>query len=226
MFHGTLCDLDGTLVDSERESGEALARALEQRHGIVIEQYDRDFVIGRSWVAIYDSMMQRYPQIRWTRDEMIAHTAELREDVIAEMGITILPGAREFLRRTNDRPRGLITGSSRAEVMQVLPLLGEDARFDIIIAAEDVSRSKPAPDGYLAAMAALGTGAYLCVEDSPAGIAAARAAGAVVVAVRAGNFGGWDQNAAHVVLDTLDQLTPSLVDQLYRDYGSAMGGAP
>jgi HAD superfamily hydrolase (TIGR01509 family) len=226
MFRGTLCDLDGTLVDSERESGEAMARALERRHGIAIEQYDRDFIIGRSWMAIYDSLKQRYPQLRWTRDELIAHTAEIREEVIAEMGITILPGAREFLRRMRDLPRGLITGSSRAEVMQVLPLLGEDARFDIIVAAEDVSRSKPHPDGYLAAMAALGPGPYLCVEDSPAGIAAGRAAGAVVVGVRAGNFGGWDQSAAHVVIDTLDELTPSLVDQLHRDYGSRMGGAP
>jgi hypothetical protein len=43
--------------------------------------------------------------------------------------------------------------------------------------------------------------------------------------VRAGNFGGWDQSAAHVVLDTLEQLTPSLVEQLARDYGFAMDGA-
>jgi phosphoglycolate phosphatase-like HAD superfamily hydrolase len=50
-------------------------------------------------------------------------------------------------------------------------------------------------------------------------VAAGRAAGCVVVAIRAGNFGGWDQSGAHRVLDTLDELTPSLVEQLFADYG-------
>ena len=43
--------------------------------------------------------------------------------------------------------------------------------------------------------------------------------GCVVVAVRAGNFGGWDQAGAHRVIETLDELTPSLVEALARDYG-------
>jgi hypothetical protein len=44
-----------------------------------------------------------------------------------------------------------------------------------------------------------------------------------VIAVRAGNFGGWDQSGAHHLIDTLEQLTPQLVDQLARDYGLGMG---
>jgi beta-phosphoglucomutase-like phosphatase (HAD superfamily) len=110
----------------------------------------------------------------------------------------------------------LVTGSARVETAQVLPLLGPDATFDAIIAAEDVPRSKPAPDGYRAAIAALGLLAADCIviEDSVAGIAAGVAAGCLVVAVRAGNFGGWDQSAAHVVIDSLDEFTPSLVERL------------
>jgi len=59
----------------------------------------------------------------------------------------------------------------------------------------------------------------LVIEDSHAGIAAGRSAGCIVVGVRAGNFGGWDQSHAHAVIDTLDDLTPSLVERLGRDYG-------
>jgi len=47
----------------------------------------------------------------------------------------------------------------------------------------------------------------------------------LVIAVRAGNFGGWDQSGAHHVIDTLEELTPALVDQLERDYGFGMFGA-
>lgn len=222
MIRGFLFDLDGTLVDSERETAEAMARTLSRHHAIEIEQYDRDFIIGRSWVAIYDSLKQRYPQLAWTRAEMIAKTAAMRDEVIAELGITVMPGARDVLQWTRRaHQRGLVTGSSRQEVTQVLPHLGEHAAFDVIIAAEDVERSKPAPDGYQAALAALGLEPHevVVIEDSEAGITAGREAGCRVLAVRAGNFGGWKQDHAHRVIDTLDELTPSLVEALGRDYG-------
>ena len=218
-IRGFLFDLDGTLIDSEREVAEAMARALAQRHGIAIEQFDRDFIIGRSWVAIYESLRERYPQLTWSRDEMIAHTTELREEVIAELGLTILPGAHDVLAWTAAHPRALVTGSSRGEAAQALRHLGIE--LAIVIAAEDVERSKPFPDGYLKAIGQLGIAPHEClvIEDSVAGIAAGRAAGCIVLAVRAGNFGGWDQSGAHHVIDSLAELTPSLVDRLARDYG-------
>jgi HAD superfamily hydrolase (TIGR01509 family) len=232
VITGFLFDLDGTLVDSERESGEAMARALLRGQGIAIEQADRDFIVGRSWMAIYDSLAARYPQLTWTREEVIAQTALQRDEVFAEVGVTVLPGAREVLAWTRGKPRALITGSSRVEVTQVLPLISADATFDIIVAAEDVARSKPAPDGYQKAMAFLGLTPLDCIviEDSVSGIAAARAAGCRVVACRAGNFANWDQSGAHRIIDTLEAFTPSLVDELAaldpRDYGYAMGSVP
>ncbi|HEY1814128.1 MAG TPA: HAD family phosphatase [Kofleriaceae bacterium] len=219
MIRGILFDLDGTLVDSERETAEAMARALERGAGIVVDQYDRDFIIGRSWLAIYDSLKARHPELAWTRTETIAHVAAMREEVLAEMGLTVLPGVRETLAWTSALKRAIVTGSSRLEVQQVLPHLG--AHFDTIVAAEDVARSKPAPDGYEKAIGALGLSPREClvVEDSEAGITAGRDAGCLVLAVRAGNFGGWKQDHAHFVVDTLAELTPSLVDRLARDYG-------
>ncbi len=215
-IRGFLFDLDGTLVDSERETAEAMARALIRGQGIAIDQYDRDFIVGRSWIAIYDSLAARYPQLSWSRAETIAQTAMLRDEVFAELGITVLPGARALLERTAGQPRALVTGSSRVEVTQVLPLIGPAASFSVIVAAEDVARSKPAPDGYQRAMTELGLDPAEClvIEDSVAGIASGRAAGCIVVACRAGNFAGWDQSAAHRVIDTLDELTPALVAEL------------
>jgi HAD superfamily hydrolase (TIGR01509 family) len=220
-MRGILFDLDGTLVDSEREYAEAMARALRRGHGIEVEQYDRDFIIGRSWVAIYDSLRGRYPQLAWSREELIERTVVAR----GELPLTVLPGVRDALGWTRGLPRALVTGSSRIEAAQVLPRIGPEAAFDVIVASEDVEHSKPAPDGYRQAMARLELppGACLVVEDSVSGIAAGRAAGAIVLAVRAGNFGGWDQSGAHRVIDTLEAFTPALVEELFAVYGSRDG---
>ncbi|MBA3397132.1 MAG: HAD family phosphatase [Deltaproteobacteria bacterium] len=227
VIRGFLFDLDGTLVDSERETAEAMARAFLRGQGITLDQSDRDYIIGRSWIAIYDRLEARYPHMTWNREETVARTAMLRDEVFAELGITVLPGARDVLTWTRKYPRALVTGSSRVEATQVLPLIGPEASFDVIFASEDVPRSKPHPDGYQAAMAVLGLSPAEClvIEDSVNGIEAGRAAGCLVVAVRAGNFGGWDQSAAHHVIDTLEAFTPSLVEQLWADYGAGLGAS-
>jgi HAD superfamily hydrolase (TIGR01509 family) len=217
-----LYDLDGTLLDSERESAEAMARALRDGLGIDITQEERDFIIGRSWVDIYDNLCAGHPGLSWTRDELIAATAARRTEVFAEVGATVLPGAREAVARFDQVSRGLVTGSSRAEALQALELLGMEGAFGAVVASEDVGRSKPAPDGYLKAARQLGAAPATCVavEDSAAGIAAARHAGACVIAVRAGNFAGQDQTGAHHVLDSLEELTPALAAELLRRFSA------
>jgi HAD superfamily hydrolase (TIGR01509 family) len=224
-FAAVLFDLDGTLVDSERETAEAMARALARHQGIAITQDDRDFIIGRSWVAIHERLAAAYPSLRWTLAELAEAAADAREEVLAEVGVTVLPGARDVLRL--GAVRALVTGSSRREAQQMLALLGLADAFSVVVAAEDVPRSKPHPDGYLQAARALGVEPARClvIEDSAAGIAAGRAAGCTVVGVRAGNFHGQDQSAAHLVIDTLEHLDADTLGALARgSYGEPMRG--
>ena len=212
-----LFDLDGTLVDSERESAEAMARALLHGQGVVITDEQRHGIIGRSWVQIFRDLRAAYPQISWSVDELIAATAAEREQVFAEVGLTILPGALAAIDRFAHLGRAIVTGSSRVEARQALAALDRVAAFQVVLAAEDVDSSKPSPGGYLAAARALGVAPENCVviEDSHPGITAGRAAGALVVAVRAGNFHGHDQRGAHRIIETLDELTSDLLTELW-----------
>jgi HAD superfamily hydrolase (TIGR01509 family) len=226
MVHAVLFDLDGTLVDSERQYGEALARALRAGAGLEITQEDRDFVIGHSWVAIHAHLAERYPGFTWPRDQLIAATAAAGRELFALEGARELPGACAAVARFADKKRALVTGSSRAEAGHMLELLGVAECFPVRFCAEDVPRSKPAPDGYLMACERLGVAPRhaVVVEDSAAGVAAGRAAGCIVIAVRAGNFAGHDQSAAHRVIDSLDELTTELVGEVAALAAAGYGG--
>lgn len=211
-----LFDLDGTLVDSEQVYGVALARALAEGQGLALTDEDTAFIIGRSWVAIDEHLRGRYPALAWTREQIIAECAACAARLFREQGLPVLPGAVAAVTRFADRRRGLVTGSARVEAEHVLTHLGIADVFEVRLCAEDVPCSKPAPDGYLAACAALGVAPHetLVIEDSAAGIAAARAAGCAVIAVRAGNFSRQDQSAAHRVVDTLDDVTVELAAEV------------
>jgi HAD superfamily hydrolase (TIGR01509 family) len=97
-----------------------------------------------------------------------------------------MPGARDLLAEVTDAgvPAGLVSSSHRTVMDAVIEAVGGDW-FSTTISADDVPRTKPYADPYLAAAAALGLDPTCCValEDSPTGAAAARAAGCVTVAV-------------------------------------------
>ncbi|MEV4183811.1 HAD family phosphatase [Streptosporangium canum] len=123
-------------------------------------------------------------------DEVSAEAVGARlTDAFAERiagGVTPLPGAIRLLDDLGAAgvPVALVSASPRRIVDMVLRTVGAE-RFRLVVAAEDTERGKPLPDPYLRAAAALGVDPAECVavEDSPTGLAAARAAGCRVVAV-------------------------------------------
>ncbi|WP_326643236.1 HAD family phosphatase [Streptosporangium sp. NBC_01755] len=104
-------------------------------------------------------------------------------------GVTPLPGAIRLLDDlgAGGVPTALVSASPRRIVDMVLQTVGAE-RFALVVAAEDTARGKPLPDPYLRAAAGLGVdpGECVAVEDSPTGLAAARAAGCQVVSVAGG----------------------------------------
>jgi HAD superfamily hydrolase (TIGR01509 family) len=96
------------------------------------------------------------------------------------------PGAEDFLVSVRDSgvPTALVTSTHRRLTDIALRGIGPEF-FDVTVCGDEVERPKPHPDPYLKATRALGVepAASVVVEDSPLGIAAAEAAGCVVVAV-------------------------------------------
>ncbi|HET7598792.1 MAG TPA: HAD-IA family hydrolase [Gemmatimonadales bacterium] len=95
-----------------------------------------------------------------------------------------LPGAAELLAELPAGTWAVVTSGSRASAERRLAAAGLP-RPPVLVAAEDVRHGKPSPEGYLRAASRLGVPATECVviEDAPPGIEAARAAGAIVIAL-------------------------------------------
>ncbi len=208
-------DLDGTLVDTERQNAEAIARVMYDLGRLMTDE-DRYFVIGHGWREIYQRLAVD-ANLNVSFEQLLHHAAEARAQIVAEEGLDILPGAVELIERVSQRwPTALVSGSSRREIEACLTALGVGPRFSFFVGAEDVPRGKPAPDGYLKAAARLGVDPThsVALEDSTAGIAAARAAGMRCIAVRAGNFAKQPQDAAHLIVDSLRDVDDDLLVRL------------
>jgi HAD superfamily hydrolase (TIGR01509 family) len=115
---------------------------------------------------------------------------DLDELVVAELehGVEAMVGARDLLERLQAQgtPIGLVSNSPLVFVERSLEIVGFESIFDVVVSAHEVAAPKPAPDPYLEACTRLGVGAgpgVIALEDSPTGVAAARAAGLTVIGV-------------------------------------------
>jgi mannitol-1-/sugar-/sorbitol-6-phosphatase len=163
-----LTDLDGVLVDS----GDDVERIW--REWAVEQGLDPDDVARASHGVPSRQVIAR------VAPHLGAEEAARVDGLHATTGGTALPGAHELLAAA----RAVVTSCSRPLALARLAAAGlpEPA---VMITADDVERGKPHPDPYLAAAAALDVAPSQCtvIEDAPAGIAAARAAGMTVWAV-------------------------------------------
>ena len=182
-LRAVLWDMDGLLVDSEPLWFE-VERAVMARLGGEWGEADQQALIGGSldrtvsWLLAKAAVpASRDDVARWLVAEMAA--------LIGARGLPLQPGAGPLLAGLDavGVPCALVTASSRAIMEAVLKVTA--LSFRVTICGEDVRRGKPDPEPYLLAADRLGVPTAGCVvlEDSPTGIAAARAAGCPVIAV-------------------------------------------
>ena len=201
-----LFDLDGTLIDSEGVWIEAQLAYL-QRFGIVVSREELEaIVIGHAWQDIFAEFDRRWIRGRATKLEMEAETTAFFYDFIKSHDIVIY-SSLALLRQLYSQGRriGIVTGSTRERVEQFVDSMGLRGIVDVMIAEGDFHRGKPAPDGYLAAIEALGIPVNECLafEDSQAGVSSAKAAGLFCVGLQRK---GKALNGADLVLNDLSEF--------------------
>jgi HAD superfamily hydrolase (TIGR01509 family) len=184
MIEAILFDLDGLMVDSEPHSIASWQAVLAKRGA----QFDRaalDSVLGQRVIETAELAIRLF-HLAERPDELASEKAEYQ---IAHLNgnLTAMPGLIELLDWVDQSALKKAVASSglRRYIEAVLTTTGLRERFDVIISADDVINGKPAPDVFLAAARALDVtpGNCLVLEDAPAGVQAAKAAGMMCFAV-------------------------------------------
>lgn len=175
---GCLFDLDGVLIDSERMYTK-IWEAIEQQWPTGVD----NFAYKIKGTTLEDILDHYFP------DEKVR--AQVVRELYRLEGLMIyqpMPGAMELLDELRSRniPVALVTSSNDLKMQHLwsdMPELKE--KFDVIITGDEVTHSKPNPEGYLTAARRLGVDPHHCVvfEDSLQGVKAGKSAGAFVVGV-------------------------------------------
>lgn len=178
-----LWDMDGTLVDTEPYWMAAETELVESFGGTWSHE-DALQLVG-SGLLDSAAILQR-AGVAMEAQAIVDHLTDAVQDSLRTEGVPFRPGARELLRdlRSAGVPTGLVTMSLRRMALSVVDLIDFEA-FDIVVAGDDVDNPKPHPEPYLQAAALLDVdiAEVVVIEDSPTGVRAGLASGALTLAV-------------------------------------------
>lgn len=171
-------DMDGLLVDSEPLADAAMVEFL-RRHGKHAREEYAPQLLGRRLPDAVALFMEWYG-LEGDLAALIAEFDALRTEMILG-NLALMPGAAEIVAFGREAGLGLALATSNRRHQAVISLAetGLTGLFDVEVTGDDVERGKPFPDIFLAAARLLGVAPATCVvlEDAPAGVMAAGAAG-------------------------------------------------
>jgi HAD superfamily hydrolase (TIGR01509 family) len=198
MLRAIIFDFNGVIIDDEPLHLELIRRVLAEEGMTITDQDYRDKYLGFDDRGCFVTVLKDTGRGQLATDtafidELIRRKATYYQRAIDERYL-LFPGAVELVQRLAAQfPLAIASGALRQEIELVLARGGIRDCFQAIIAAEDVSECKPHPEGYIKALASLNLDAAhqmpiqpsecLVIEDSIAGIEAARRAGMRCLAI-------------------------------------------
>ena len=211
---GVVFDFDGVIADTEALHLRAYQDTLSKR-GLSLskaEYFERYLgyddvgvvaAVGRDQgVFLADSEIARLIETKGHRFELLVGTDRV-----------LFPGSAECIQRLAGHTKlAIASGALHDEIERILTANALRQYFEVIVAADDVERPKPAPDGYLRAVSQLGQdrgtpspSSYAAIEDSQWGLIAARAAGLKTIGIT-NTYPESNLTDADVVVDSLDAV--------------------
>ncbi|BAY96253.1 HAD family hydrolase [Tolypothrix tenuis PCC 7101] len=192
-----LFDFNGVIIKDEQIHLRLIDEILIQENLQPQRDSERQASLGRSDRACFQELLynrgrvlseEYLTQLLQQKAQMYVQELEQLEKLPLYSGVDDLI----FQARSHNLKLGLVSGAIRQEIDIVLQRAQLTEYFPVIVAGDDITTSKPEPDGYLLAVTRLNqkypdlnlqTTECLAIEDTPAGIQAAKRAQMQVVGV-------------------------------------------
>ena len=213
-LQAVIFDMDGVLADSEPLYLAGINQVLEA-YGVELTPAENEETIGTTVEVTWGKVIERFSLPPEAYEECVRRYDQAMETLLREPQEP-LPGVRPLLAELRRRGTPYALASSAwpnwiASLLEATSLAGS---FDVIVSRTMVEHGKPAPDIFLYAAERLGVAPERCIvlEDTPTGIAAAKAAGMYAVQMRAASTAFPPLPEADLVLDSLEDFPLFLLE--------------
>lgn len=216
-----LLDFNGVLVDDEHLHLAAFNEVLAPLEVRMTDEAYAERYLGYDDRGAFEAVLADHG--RAADPALIAQLIARKAAVYAQRAATelrVFPGAAALVAHLAARtPVGIVSGALRSEIEGALAVMGVRPNVALIVAAEDTAACKPDPEGYRTGLVRLAErfpsvrpAAVVAVEDSVAGIAAARGAQLTVVAVaHTYEPGVLARAGAHATVPTIADVTDDVL---------------
>lgn len=201
-------DMDGVLIDSEPEY-QKITRKYIRSLGLEVPEEIYNLICGSNLRDSYQLLKSRVKGFDQTYEEYVYGKKELMRIEPIDVKKIVDKESYSLLRYLKDRAYhiALASSSPKERILSYLKELEIEDFFEVIVSGMDFEKSKPNPEIYHYTISRLQAPASEClvVEDSTYGIAAAKAAGTVVIGKLDRRF-GYDQSEADYLVEHLSQV--------------------
>lgn len=210
-FAAVIFDMDGVLVDTERQYIEEERAFGAEVLGLALSDEELFGMVGGSHQDFRSSMVSWFARagIVIDADEACERFGAWESCRPRDYRALLNPGVASTIAELRSRGvrTALASSSPMRNIRTVLAACGLDDLFEVVVSGEQFKQSKPNPEIYLHTLELLGLSAEACccVEDSVPGITAGKAAGLTVIAKREDRF-GFSQADADYVIDAIPDL--------------------
>ena len=217
MRRGVVFDFDGVLADSEGLHLAAFQDVLSARGWTLARATYFDRYLGFDDRDLLQAFLTDH-SLQVPDAELDAIVAEKgrKYDARVQGGLILFPAAAACVARLRgDFALGIASGSLHEEIADILRANHLEQAFEVVVGADDVAKSKPAPDPYAAAVQRLGVRPEdaVAIEDSHWGLTSAAAAGLRTIAITT-SYPRHALQSAGAVVDSLDEVTPEFITRV------------